>query len=86
MKARISKRAAIARRIIGAVFAIGGTVLTAYVCYVWHQQGCEAFSLWAAIVMYGAGTFAMWFTIDQTIKEEAERRFYNRIKQRLTNH
>lgn len=58
------------RIIAGSIFAIIACVLIPYVCVVWHNQGCEWNSLAAAIAYYGGCLFAIWFTIDQTIKEK----------------
>lgn len=57
------------RKIIAAVAAIIAATLIAGVVYVWHTEGCGLHSLIAGSIMHAGMVFAVWATIDNTLKE-----------------
>ena len=58
-----------ARIINGIFWAILAVTLIVYVCIEWHKNGCDWDTLVVAIIFYTCMPAALWFTIDQTIKE-----------------
>lgn len=57
------------RIILAVVFAVIMVVLTAFVVHKWHELQCNWTSLVGAVAFYVLFVGAVWFTIDQTVKE-----------------
>lgn len=61
-------------RIINGVFwAVIAVSLIVYCAIEWRKNGCGWESLACMIGMYGSCLFAVWYTIDQTIKERNQK-------------
>lgn len=60
------------RNIIAAVIGILSLIINTMVCIQWWKQGCEAKSLVAAVIFYSSMCFALWFVIDDIIKDKNE--------------
>lgn len=57
-----------ARIINAATWTAIATTLSVMVCLDWHANGCDAWSLIAAIAFYTSASAALAMTIDDMIK------------------
>lgn len=57
-----------ARIINAATWTAIATTLSVMVCLEWHKNGCDAWSLIAAIAFYASASTALAMTIDDKIK------------------
>lgn len=57
-----------ARIINAATWTAIATTLSVMVCLEWHDNGCDAWSLVAAIAFYASASAALAMTIDDKIK------------------
>lgn len=57
-----------ARIINAATWTAIATTLSVMVCLEWHTNGCDAWSLIAAIAFYASASVALAMTIDDKIK------------------
>ena len=58
-----------ARKVNAILFTVLDLFLIIYVCIEWHNQGCEIYSLIAAICVHGGGWAVIGFCADQAIKD-----------------
>ena len=57
------------RIICGCLAAMLTLAVIISVCFQWYDQGCDWWSLFAAICFYSVCSYGLWYSIDQVLAD-----------------